>query len=558
MTTTNKIGSVLLFVFSFGCIENKLNERKPTDDRTPNIEVDPEVIDFGYIDMEQSSQQTLEISNVGEIGLLISDIHLEGSTSFSMTIPDPITALAPGESAELFVSFEALRESDTGQVRIESNDAVDPELKVPLIGRASYPALLIEPDPYIFNYAEIGDHLEGNIRLISAGQATLEIQNLLLMGEGFTLEQPELPIVLEPEEEYEITVSFDPLEEKRYEGELWVSSNSPAMSQSSQVYGNVGSGDIRGRLCDPSGEGWVVGATVYVSIDYNNDGIEDQRIETTTDADGYFILEGVPTGVHTIYAEKGSFSVELEINFPGGIYEIEDEYCLDPDSVKLAVVAGEYDSIEQLLEDLELEYDVYGYGSYLDFLEDGTAMAEYDVIFFNCGMPFSWLDSRPLIAANMANFVQNGGSVYASDWAHLIVEAAWPERIDFVGDDSLFRDPSTSLDLSDSAYVGMATDLQAEVLDGTMQLALGSEYADITYDLDAWVVPIALESATPMLQGSVPTWDVSSGAPSDIYHNVPLAVKFSAGGTVIYTTFHNELQLTLDMEKALKEIILTL
>ena len=219
-------------------------------------------------------------------------------------------------------------------------------------------------------------------------------------------------------------------------------------------------------------------------------------MQTTTDADGYFVLEGVPTGVHIIYAEKGSFSVELEVNFPGGIYELEEEYCLDPDSVTLAVVTGEYDSIEHILEELELEYDLYGYGTYLDFLEDSTAMAEYDVIFFNCGMPFSWLESRPLVVANLVNFVQNGGSVYASDWAHLIVEAAWPDKIDFIGDDSLFRDPSTSLDLSDSPYVGMATDIQAEVLDETMALALGTGYADITYDLDAWVVPEALGSAT--------------------------------------------------------------
>ena len=34
--------------------------------------------------------------------------------------------------------------------------------------------------------------------------------------------------------------------------------------------------------------------------------------------------------------------------------------------------------------------------------------------------------------------------------------------------------------------------------------------------------------------------------------NVPLAVRFSPGGTVIYTTFHNETQITIDMEAVLK------
>ena len=38
----------------------------------------------------------------------------------------------------------------------------------------------------------------------------------------------------------------------------------------------------------------------------------------------------------------------------------------------------------------------------------------------------------------------------------------------------------------------------------------------------------------------------------------PLAVQFDDGGRVIYTTFHNEHQLTVDMELLLTEIIFKL
>lgn len=562
--TMNKIGRRIAFALTAilslsGCIENKINKKVPIDDSFPVISVSPELVDFGYIDMGESSSQTVVISNIGNDDLEISDISLAINSAFTLTIPSPITVLAPGEDADFVVSYQALRESDTGKVYIENNDTTNANLEVPLIGRASYPALLIDPDPYIFNYAEIGDHMVGNIELQSIGQAPLVIDNVLLMGTGFTLEQPVLPITLNPEEVFPLTVYFDPTEEIRYEGTLWVSSNSPAGSQSSEIFGNVGSGNISGRLCDPSGEGWVIGATVYVSIDYNGDGIEDQRIQTTTDADGFFVLEGVPSGVHTVYAQKGSYSVSMEINFPGGNYEFEEEYCLDPTSVKIAVVAGEYDSIEHILSDLDLEYDMFGPATYRDLIYDSARMAEYDIIFFNCGMPFSWLESRSLVASNLANFVADGGSVYASDWAHLLIEAAWPDKIDFFGDDTLFPDPTTSLDLTDSAYVGRAINLHAEVLDEIMIMALGSAIADIGYDLDAWVVPMSVGSgASVMIRGDAPTWDITTGVPASTYNNVPLAVQFAPGGRVIYTTFHNELQMTMDMEIALKEIILSL
>ena len=175
-------------------------------------------------------------------------------------------------------------------------------------------------------------------------------------------------------------------------------------------------------------------------------------------------------------------------------------------------------------------------------------------------MPFSWLDSRALVSNNLSNFVLNGGSVYASDWAHLIIEAAWPEKIDFVGDDDQFIDPTlATFDMGDTAYVGMATTVQGEVLDATMGLALGTGVADIVYDLDAWVVPLSADAgASVMIQGEVQTYDITTGVPSTGTTNVPLAIRFSEGGTVIYTTFHNELQMTMDMEIALKEIILSL
>ena len=82
-----------------------------------------------------------------------------------------------------------------------------------------------------------------------------------------------------------------------------------------KIFGYSGAGDIIGRICDTAGDGWVVGATVWVSIDLDGDGVEDMNIEATTDGDGYFTLEEVPPGTHIIMVEKGSFSTSFQVEF---------------------------------------------------------------------------------------------------------------------------------------------------------------------------------------------------------------------------------------------------
>ncbi len=99
---------------------------------------------------------------------------------------------------------------------------------------------------------------------------------------------------------------------------------------------------VSGRVCDPSGGEWIVGAYVWVAVDDDGDGEEDWRAEDSTDADGRFMLEGLPPGDHQVRVEKGSFSSSYDVTLDVGLYEIpEDECALDPPTI--AVISGDYD-----------------------------------------------------------------------------------------------------------------------------------------------------------------------------------------------------------------------
>lgn len=297
-------------------------------------------------------------------------------------------------------------------------------------------------------------------------------------------------------------------------------------------------GDLNGQICDPSGEGHVAGAHVYVDLD------DGSRIEAWTDGEGRFVLEGLPVGRHEVHVEKGSFQTVFVVEMAAGEVWLSEEECLDPD-LSIAVLAGSYDLIEELLDEHGLTHDLYpNQGTaQADLLRDATRLASYDIVFLDCGMSDDWRTWEDAVGANLRGYVQSGGSLYASDWAFYAIEAAFPGSIDFLGDDHF----------PEGAFGGDSGMVSAEVLDPNMVALLGTDQAQIHYNLAGWAIAEGVGSTSEvLLRGRVPTW---TGAPIS---DAPLAVRFSEGGTVIFTTFHNEAQLTADMRVLLGEIILSL
>ena len=546
--------ALAISIFGISCTEYDTVVIPPKVDTFARIQVEPEFIDFGAVALGEVKSEILEVSNIGN-GVLDIDGFLLSQGAFSFQLPTEDSRIDPGESMDVVVSYEPVNVSDTKKMHIESNARYHPSLDVPLIGRAAYPALKISPNPYAFDWVEVGSVGEGSIIFESIGSEPVTVENALILGSVFAKGSIELPLTIPAGESISFPVTFAPEEDKNYFGDLWVQSNAPGPDMKVELHGLTGAGSISGRICDPSQEGWIVGALVSVSIDYHDDGIVDIVIQDHTDSEGRYTLEGVPSGEHHISVQKGSYSTTFDVDFPGGNYELQEETCLDPTSVKVAVVLGDFDNVGGLLNDLEIPFDSYGHSNYMNLLTRPDLLAQYDIIFFNCGMPMDWIASRGVVSSNLQDYVADGGSIYASDWAHGIVEAAFPYAIDFHGDDSILSPDEFESHTHDHPYVGASQNVLADVLDPTMAGAIGNTNASLYYDLDAWVLPQAAgPGSSVMLQGSVYSYTDRMR----LVENAPLALQFSAGGSVIYTSFHNEHQMTQDMEKALKEIILSL
>ena len=300
-----------------------------------------------------------------------------------------------------------------------------------------------------------------------------------------------------------------------------------------------GAGAIRGRVCGPEGEGWIAGAFVWVEH-------SGGRAEAQTDVDGWFLLENVVPGDHEVNVQKGSFTTTFEaVVRDGEVTELPVDSCLEQGDLEIAVLTGHYDTIQEFLDQYNLEYDQYNgktKAGIEDFLSDRNQMIGYDLIFFNCGIHLGWTGNNALIE-NIDQFVRQGGSIYASDQAHQIVELPWPAKIDFQGGND-----------KNSAFVGNSGTVDANVHDEVMQTVLGSEHAEVEFDLASWAAMVTADTSEVdvLISGRY-----SHGFGNNT--NGPLAVRFHPGdGTVIFTSFHNERQLNFDMAQLLQEMILSL
>jgi hypothetical protein len=298
-----------------------------------------------------------------------------------------------------------------------------------------------------------------------------------------------------------------------------------------------GAGGLSGRICSPAGNTWVANARVWVEM---GDGT---IYETFTDADGYFTLNNLPPGIHTVYVQKGSFSTSFDVEvFEDFITEMATEECLD-DDIAVAVLTGDYDTIEHFLTTLGISHDLYAGvydDEYINFLRDPAKMSDYDIIFINCNTDSSGWSYGNEIGANLRNFIQDGGSVYASDYSYWFIEKAVPNANEFPGDDA---SPGSAWGEGDSGYV-----YGADIVSPDLQAALGKTTVDLNYDT-VWV-PIDSTTGSTLIQGTYPTWLGSTFG--------PLVTQYDNGGTALYTSFHNEAQATADMERLIEEFVFSL
>ncbi len=299
-------------------------------------------------------------------------------------------------------------------------------------------------------------------------------------------------------------------------------------------------GSISGRVCSPDGSEWLADAMAYTNI-YNHKGkIQDVRV-SYSDRDGYWFLDDLsPNREYAVYLQHGSEVLGREDVWVGDgeAIKLKEPSCFDPVSLNIALITGSYDDIHLVLQNMGFAnytlIDGSDSGVLEDFLTDPANLAQFDILFFNGGHHEQDIfyttnvgnHVPEAVVQNLQEFVSAGGSVYASDWSYDVIEAAWPEAIDFLGDD---KQPN-------AAQLGEYDLIKAKVTDEYLSQFLGKTDVNIEYDLPVWPPITSVEGYVSIhLTGTV---RYREGTSTYTLASVPLLVTFAGGeGRVGFATF---------------------
>lgn len=321
-------------------------------------------------------------------------------------------------------------------------------------------------------------------------------------------------------------------------------------------------GSIKGRVCAPNANVFVNDA--HVSVTGSGCDGEPFTLETTSAADGTYYLLDVPCGTHTVNIEKGSFASTHPVTVTSGelldVTGAANKLCFSSGAAKIAVLAGTWDDMGGLLEQLGLRYDFYNTdgdegadGSIVEILSDPQKLKTYDILFANCGGTVGWLpQDEPQVMPNVKDFVLNGGSLYMSDYAWVLGEWSFPDKVEWYDND----DPTSMGDSDSPQVIPSGTKVNATVSDGTLASYLGKNTIQIEFDQGPQIAPVSVANgAFAHVVGNI-------NVPLELsIPNAPLTLSYvpsDGAGRVIYTNFHNDAQTTSDMLTILNYLVFTL
>lgn len=293
------------------------------------------------------------------------------------------------------------------------------------------------------------------------------------------------------------------------------------------------SGDVEGYACAPSFTAIVSSARAtltYIDCDAN-----PQIVSTTSDVAGYFSFTNIPAGNWNLVVEKGPYkrnafapvTANQTTTLPMGAT------CFNPAETSIAVVSGSDDAFQNTITDLGFLYELFDGENESwegwNFLLDAQRVVDYDITIINAGFHpeagfGDYMGDVAAIGQNLNSYANQGGYIYASDWAYYAVEAAFSAQIDFKGDDLTAGD----------VFAGSGVDHTVNVLDPELAGYLGQSSVTLDMDHPSWAV---MESAGPntrtYLKGDA-LLDSGGTVP-----NAPFMVSFPHGsGSILYTSYH--------------------
>ena len=214
-------------------VKNKVNELlaqlPPPAPAAPAISVKEQSINFDPIEVGQTSQQTITITNTGTDTLKITGI---GSDDVSgLTFEPPVFILAPSDSQTVMITFST-EGPFSGRINILSNDPDPDRARLTLsvsgiVQPPPVPAISVQQTAVDFGTIVAGQTGEKEITIENTGTAPLEITGIEGEGDVAGLTFDTTVFTVEPNGSRTVTIKFPSSTVGEFSGSITISSNDP-------------------------------------------------------------------------------------------------------------------------------------------------------------------------------------------------------------------------------------------------------------------------------------------------------------------------------------------
>ncbi len=199
----------------------------------PRLELDPaagEPLQLGVLDIGDTRQVAVVLSNSGAVDLAVDGIQLEpGTGPFSLIAPE-LGPLAPGERISVKVAFSPTSGgSFEAALVIGSPDLDPPHRRLPLRGEGLAPTLAVSPLPEVgldFEQLEVGETRILPVTVVNRGLSDLRLKSIVAEGEGFAFTGADTALIA-PGQRHAVPIRFEGAEGGTAAGTLRISSNDP-------------------------------------------------------------------------------------------------------------------------------------------------------------------------------------------------------------------------------------------------------------------------------------------------------------------------------------------
>jgi hypothetical protein len=213
----------------------------------PTLSIITPELNFSETPVTMISSQQMVISNLGNGDLHIDAVTFSNSVDFSIQEELPFTVGVGGSSQYFYVYFHPQTEGEhLDTMYLHSNDPSTPIANILLNGVATpapTPIIELSMAEYDFGPVHMGQSASVSVQVSNLGDATLEITSIsLLTGTQFAFDAPAVPFSVEPGNNADVQVSFNPTNDIAFYDFLFIDSTDPISPRVNVIFD--GTGDV--------------------------------------------------------------------------------------------------------------------------------------------------------------------------------------------------------------------------------------------------------------------------------------------------------------------------